>query len=196
MKSSKNLKILFATGLILLAAVSRLFPVLPNFQPVMAIALFAGAVFAGYRILGFAIPIGAMLLSDVLLHFFSESLFGFYVGFHSSMLSVYISFALIVLLGMRYASNFKPLSILGTSLFSAILFFVITNFSSWLVGLDINSMPYPKDFGGIARCYAEAVPFFRYTVGSVLLYSLVLFGAYAAVEKLYFNPVLIKIDSK
>lgn len=194
MNNSNNLKILFAVGLILVAAVSRLFPILPNFQPVMAIALFAGAVFASNRLLGFIIPLTAMLMSDILLHFFSESLLGYYAGFHASMWSVYLSFGLIVLLGMRFASNFKPLAILGTGLASAILFFIVTNFSSWLFGLDIANMPYSKDITGLLRSYTEAIPFFRYTVGSVLLYSVVLFGSYSLAERVYFKPVEVRID--
>ncbi|MBX3042697.1 MAG: hypothetical protein KIT33_01235 [Candidatus Kapabacteria bacterium] len=190
--SNNNLKIIFAAGLIFLAAASRLFPVLPNFQPIMAIALFAGAVFSSNKLLGFLIPVSAMLFSDVLLHFFSESLFGYYAGFHSSMWSVYLSFGLIVLLGMKFASNIKPLAILGTSLASAILFFVVTNFSSWMFGLDIMNMPYSKDITGLVRCYTEAIPFFRYTLESVLLYSTVLFGAYKFAETIYFKPITVK----
>jgi len=192
MLKSNSLKIVLATGLILIAAVSRLFPIIPNFQPVLAIAVFAGAVFSSNRLIGFAIPLGAMLISDILLHLFSESLLGFYVGFHSSMWAVYLSFGLIVMLSMRFASNFKPLNILGMSLASAILFFVITNFSSWMFSLDIANMPYSKDLSGLIRCYVEAIPFFRYTVGSVLLYSFVMFGAYRLAEIVMFKNELIK----
>lgn len=194
MNNSNSLKILFAVGLIFIAAISRLFPVLPNFQPVMAIALFAGAVFSGNRIWGFLIPISAMLFSDILLHFFSESLLGYYAGFHPSMWSVYLSFGIIVFFGMRFASSFKPLAIFGSSLASAILFFVITNFSSWLFGLDIANMPYTKDLTGFVRCYTEAIPFFRYTVGSVLMYSLLLFGTYILAEKSLLKLSSVKIN--
>lgn len=195
MTKSISLKIVLATGLILLAAISRLFPIIPNFQPVLAIAIFAGAVFSSNRLIGFAIPIGAMLISDILLHFFSESMFGFYVGFHSSMLAVYLSFGLIVMLSMRFTSNFKPLNILGTSLASAILFFVVTNFSSWMFGLDIANMPYSKDLAGLARCYTEAIPFFRYTLGSVLLYSFVMFGVYRMAEVTIAKAIPAKVTT-
>ncbi|MFA7626661.1 MAG: DUF6580 family putative transport protein [Candidatus Kapaibacterium sp.] len=184
--TDKNLKITLAVGFILLVAMSRLFPVLPNFQPVLAIALFAGAVFAKNRLAALLIPITAILLSDVLLHFFSESLLGYYAGFHYSMIPVYLSYGLIVLIGANYASNFKFTSVLGTSLVSAVLFFILTNFSSWLFGLDINNMPYSKDFTGLSKCFTEAIPFFRYTAGSVLLYSTVLFGAYSIAGKYLF----------
>lgn len=195
MSNSQNQKIAFAIGLIFLALLPRLFPVLPNFQPIMAIALFAGAVFSKNRLLGFAIPFLAMFLSDLLLTLFSESLLGYHVGFHASSWSVYLSFGIIVLLGMKFASSFKALSILGTSLISAVIFFVITNFASWLVSLDITNMPYSKDINGLVRCYTEAIPFFRYTVASILLYSVVLFGTYSLAERFVFKPKLSKIEN-
>lgn len=193
MNNLNSSKIALAIGLILIAAVSRLFPIMPNFQPIIAIAIFAGAIFTSNRLLGFIIPFGAMLLSDILLHFFSESLFGFYAGFHSSMVSVYLSFGLVVFMSMKFASNLKPINILGTSLASAILFFVVTNFSSWLFSLDIANMPYSKDLAGFVRCYTEAIPFFRYTLGSSLLYSFVIFGAYKLSGQFVEKLVPIKV---
>jgi hypothetical protein len=192
MNKLNNQKMFLAIGLIVLAAVSRLFPILPNFQPVMAIALFAGVAFSGNRILSLAVPIGALLISDILLHFFSQNLFGFYVGFHESMFAVYLSFGLIVLLSSKFNKNATTLSVLGTSLFSAILFFVVTNLSSWMFSLDINNVPYAKDWSGLVWCFTSALPFFKYTVASVLLYSGLMFGLFYSVEKLILEPIKVK----
>ncbi|MCC7248139.1 MAG: hypothetical protein IT473_05905, partial [Lysobacter sp.] len=57
---------LLLVGMILLAALSRLLPHPPNFSPVEAIALFGGAYFA-HRAWAVAVPLIAMLVSDIAL---------------------------------------------------------------------------------------------------------------------------------
>ena len=81
---------------ILVAAALRLVPHWPNFTPIGAMALFGGAYF-GRRALAFAAPLGALLLSDLIL------------GFHAGMPFVYGSVALIVLLGWAIANRITPL---------------------------------------------------------------------------------------
>ncbi|MCO5251460.1 MAG: hypothetical protein M9949_08575 [Candidatus Kapabacteria bacterium] len=180
-------KMLFAIGLILVMALSRLFPVFPNFQPVTALALFAGAIFASNRKFAILIPISVMFLSDVLLHFFSESLLGYYAGFHYSTLIVYFAIVVIAFMGMVGIKtiNFKNVTL--TSLASALIFFLLTNMGSWLFGLDITNTPYEKSLAGFLYCFAEALPFFRYTLASTLLYSGIMFGVWIAAEKYVFS---------
>jgi len=66
MKSLFNLRFATISGLILLAALSRLLPHPPNFAPITAIALFGGAYFTNKR-LAFLVPIIVMVLSDVII---------------------------------------------------------------------------------------------------------------------------------
>jgi hypothetical protein len=56
---------------------------------------------------------------------------------------------------------------------SASLFFVITNFGVWFAG-----RLYTRDFQGLVDCYTAALPFFRNTLLSDIVYSLLLFAAY------------------
>jgi hypothetical protein len=60
---------------------------------------------------------------------------------------------------------------------SAILFFVITNFGVWAMGHLYPQMP-----AGLVDCYVAAIPFFRNTLLSNLLYSALLFGGLAVAE--------------
>jgi hypothetical protein len=73
-------------SMIFVAAASRLVPHPPNLSAVTAIALFGGAYLSDWRI-AFAVPLGALLLSDALL------------GFYGHMEIVYGSFAIIVAIG-------------------------------------------------------------------------------------------------
>lgn len=134
---------------------------MPNFQPIGAIALLAGAMFAtqGKR---FSIPLGAMLLSDLALAAISPE-FKSYLG-NISMIAVYGAFALTVLIGKTVLSKNKSgLSILKASILSGIAFFLITNFAAWLD--PIHGM-YSKDFVGLIQCYAAGLAFYKNDVMS------------------------------
>lgn len=149
-------------ALIAAATLLRLAPHAPNFQPFGALALFGGALLPG--LWAFAVPLGALALSD--------AVFGFYgIG----MIWVYGSYALIVVLGRIALRRRSVPGIAGAALASSVLFYVITNFGEWLGPL------YPHTGAGLIASYAAAVPFFRNTVLSDLAYSIALFGIYDAV---------------
>ena len=160
-----NARILTVLAAIVAAAAFRLVPHLPNFTPIGAMALFGGAYF-GKRWLAFVAPIAAMLLSDAI------------IGFHSGMLFVYASVALIVLLGQLALSRRTVLRVGAAALASSVLFFVITNFGTWLL-----SGMYPMTLSGLAACYVAAIPFFQNTVAGDLFYSALLFGGFALLER-------------
>lgn len=190
MKNLNNEKIL-AISLIFIAIIFRMFPIIPNFQPIMGIALFAGFVFSKDTKLAFLIPISAMLISDVFLELFSTSLFGYHIGFHSTMVFVYAAFILIALQGIIFVKNNSIFSVLLNSLAGSILFFIVTNFGSWMFGLSIENIPYEKSLGGLIYCYTSAIPFYKNTLISSVIFSFVIFGAYQLGEKLITDKVKI-----
>jgi hypothetical protein len=160
---NKNLlssKFIFAAGLILAAAFTRLIPHYPNFTAVGAIALFGGTYLPNKK-LAFTIPLVAMLLTDLI------------IGFHQTMWAVYLSFGLIVLIGIQISKNKKVTNILFATISSSILFFLITNFAQWL-----SDPFYAKTGVGLALCFTMAIPFFGYTALGDMFYVAVLFGVY------------------
>ena len=50
----------------------------------------------------------------------------------------------------------------------------------WVVG-DF----YPKTLAGLSACYAAAIPFFRNTLAGDLVFSVVMFGGFATVERAF-----------
>jgi hypothetical protein len=172
-KNLLNGKLFFAAGLILAAAFTRLIPHYPNFTAVGAIALFGGTYLPNKK-LAFAVPFVAMILTDLIL------------GFHQTMWAVYLSFGLIVMIGMQISKNKKVTNIILGALSSSILFFIITNFAQW-----IYDPFYAKTGAGLAYCYTMAIPFFSNTVLGDLFFVTVLFGTYElAKSKL---PILQRI---
>ncbi|HTQ47690.1 MAG TPA: DUF6580 family putative transport protein, partial [Polyangiaceae bacterium] len=71
--------------LILLAAATRLLPHAPNFSPVAAIAVFAGATLG--RRASWLVAFGALLLSDLVIGFYHPvSMFWNYSGYAACLL--------------------------------------------------------------------------------------------------------------
>jgi len=61
-----------------------------------------------------------------------------------------------VVLGMYMLRNPKLLNVVGASLSSTVIFFLITNFGAWL-----GSPLYPQNFAGLMESYAAGLAFFN-----------------------------------
>ena len=154
--------------LILLAAASRLLPHPPNFAPIAAIGLFAGATLG--RRTAWIVPFAALLLSDLVLGFYHPV----------AMFFNYLAFASCLLLGMGLLANRRSVARLaGATLASSLTFFAISNFGMWASGY------YPRTLAGFVACYTAALPFFRSTLVSDVVFTAALFGAYALLKALF-----------
>ena len=100
---------------VLIAALTRLIPHPPNFAPITAMSLFAGAYFTKKH-LAYLVPILAMVISDL------------FLGFHTISIFVYLSFALITWFGQQKNKVTPKLVLLGS-----ISFFIISNLGVWLL---------------------------------------------------------------
>jgi hypothetical protein len=157
--------------LIVVAVASRLLPHPPNFAPIAAVVLFAGAM-SGRRV-GWLVPFVALLASDSVLGFYRP------VG----MLWNYLAFAACLLLGSGWLRSSRSLGrIAGAVLSSSVAFFVLSNFGMWASGY------YPRTWAGLVECYVAAVPFFRNTLASDVLYTAALFGGHALLARLFRQP--------
>ena len=163
-------------GMILVAAASRLIPHPPNFIPLAALALFGGASFASKRA-AFFVPLAGLFLSDLVL------------GLYTITPVVYCSFALITCLGFWLRRRQNIWRIAGATVAGAALFFVLTNFGVWLIG-----GLYRRAWAGLVDCFVAAIPFFRNTLISDLLYSALLFGGLALAEKRW--PILAESGNR
>lgn len=165
------------SGIIFMAAFSRIIPHPPNLAPIAALSLFSGAKLDGKR--SYFIPLAAMLLSDL------------FLGFHSTMPFVYGSFFVIVLLGklIKRNENFKMLTTF--SITSSVLFFLVTNFGVWLTsGMYVNNL------NGLLNAYLMGLPFFKATIIGDFFYTISIFYGYKYLilftEKLLFDFSLLK----
>jgi hypothetical protein len=152
-------------ALVLAAAASRLVPHPWNLTSITAVALFGGATFTDRR-LAIGVPLAALVLSDLIL------------GFYHGMAVVYLSFVLVAGIGVWLSARRRPALIVAATLASSILFFITTNFGVWAFG-----PLYPHTLAGLETCYVAAIPFFRNSLEGDALYSLILFGGFALLER-------------
>ena len=140
--------------IVLFLLVGRLIPHPPNFTPILAVAILAPYIFNN-RFLSFSMTIIAMFLSDLI------------IGLHSGILWIYLAI-LICSFVSEFLMKFGKFSLrLGLmTIISSLLFFLITNFSVWLI-YDY----YPKTFEGLLLCYTMGLPFFKNTMLSTLIYT-------------------------
>jgi hypothetical protein len=150
-----------AMGLVGLDVVARLAPHAPNFTPVAASALFAGAVLRS-RSLALAVPLAAMLASDFILGGSDWRVMGV----------VYAALALPALLG-RWGRARGAIVLVPLALSSSLFFFATTNFAVWAF-----SGMYTHDLVGLVQCYVAALPFLQNTVIGDMFWTMLLFGGW------------------
>jgi hypothetical protein len=153
-------RFLMLTGMVFIAATIRFLPHPPNFAPIAAMALFGGAYF-NKKVFAFVVPLAALFLTDLLL------------GFHNTMWAVYLSFAIIVGLGIIMLRKKSVIRVMLASISASVLFFILTNFAFWA-----TDTLYPTTLSGLAACYTAAIPFFHNTLVGDLFFTGVLFGLF------------------
>ncbi|MFO7526540.1 MAG: DUF6580 family putative transport protein [Ignavibacteriaceae bacterium] len=168
-------RFLLLTGMILIAAIVRLLPHPPNFAPIAAMALFGGAYF-NRKVFAFAIPLAALFLTDL------------FLGFHNTMWAVYLSFVVIVGLGMVILKKKSVVKIILASVSASVLFFILTNFAFWA-----TDTLYPTTLTGLAACYTAAIPFFHNTVIGDLFFTGAMFGLFELAKVKF--PQLVRVKS-
>lgn len=181
MKSNYT-NILLAGGLILMAVVARIVNyemAIYNMAPVAALGLFSGSVVNNKK-MAYLLPLLAMFISDAYIEFFTP-MKGFY---DISQFFVYGAMAIITFMGTTM-KNHKALRIAGYSIAGSAIFFILSNFGTFLTGY------WGLDFNGFVTTYLMALPFytkegsaffFNTFIGD-LVFSGLLFGAYALLKR-------------
>ena len=165
-----NISYVVIISLILFASFTRIIPHMPNFTPIGAMALFGGAYLKNkYHAL--IIPIASLWISDLIINNFIFSFYSDFAWFYPGFLWQYASFILIIIVGYFFLKKLNFKNVFISTIFSSVLFFIITNFGVWLSGTM-----YSLDLQGLITCYFMALPFFKGTVLGFICYSTFLFG--------------------
>jgi len=141
-----------------------------NFTPVIAFGILAGYylknVFYGYSLI-----ILSMILGDLI------------IGFHNLILFTYLGLLFSVIIG-KYIQQLKIKQIFLSSIASAFIFFIVSNFGVWLMGGF-----YELTLQDLVKCYVAAIPFFRSTLISTIIFAFVF---KTALDQLKLSPTQFK----
>lgn len=167
----------FAAALVAFLTAARLLPHVANVAPVAAGGLFAGA-YLGSRRWALAVPVLAMVLSDVLLYLLQGLLPWNPTGLGWMSKGVdYAALVVPVLLGYGLRSSRPAWKVAGFSLVGSVAFFLLSNLGVFLFG-----GLYPLTPAGLLGCYTMAIPFYQNTLLGDLLFSGLLFGGAWALQ--------------
>tara|TARA_B100001029_G_scaffold112000_1_gene92450 strand:+ start:232 stop:810 length:579 start_codon:yes stop_codon:yes gene_type:complete len=175
--TNNKLQLLFSVLVVLLISGSRLIPHTANFVPIFAMILFSAVHFKN-KFQAIAISVGALWLSDIYINNW-----GTYSEYYSEFILFsspfnYLSYIIIALLSVQIFKNTITIpKVLGSSIGVGVIFFIVSNFGVWLGGTM-----YPMTFEGLVTCYVAAIPFFRATLTSNILFSFILFGGYYVLQ--------------
>src|SRR3989344_1591264 len=161
-------KIIISVVLIGLVVAGRLMPHVWNVTPIVAVSLLAGFILP--RKWAVVVPVLAMFVADLSLGFYHLPV----------MLTVYGSLAIMTLFG-SWIKEIKPHRVLAASLASSTFFFITTNFAVWASGAW-----YPKTASGLLLAYEMGIPFFRNMALGDLIFTGVMFGAWALLGRLVY----------
>jgi len=164
---SKN-KVYLASIFIAFGAIFRLIPHPVNVSPVAAMALIGG-MYIGKKHLAYLIPLAALFFSDLILNnTINRGFFQNHTGLvilADYMIYTYGAYILTVLSGFLIRKTPLAGKILFGIIITSLLFFVVTNIGVWASGIL-----YPKTAAGLSASFAAALPFFRNTILSNVVF--------------------------
>jgi len=158
----------------------------PNFSPLGAFALFGGA-YISHKWGRYVLPLLMIWVSDIIITnvIYSEYVDGFTLFYKGSLVN-YFAFASIVFVGAMIKKKNQLTVIIGATA-SSVLFFIISNFGVWAF-----SEMYPNTINGLVSCFTFALPFFKNSLVSTLLFSALLFGAVEVVNRYFFLKKVVR----
>jgi hypothetical protein len=148
---------------VLFAVIIRFVPHPWHFTPVAASLLFFGARGSRRQIW---VPLLLLAVSDVLLNRF---VYAYPFGWEQTVTIAW--YAAILWLGTSLRKTSKPVPIIGAALAASVSFFLLSNFMVWSAGTM-----YPMNWAGLLTCYDAAIPFFRHTLESDLIFTAAMFA--------------------
>ena len=147
-------------GIFVALAASRFIPHPPNFTSLLALSFYVPAL------------LGIRYIPALIIGFAITDLF---LGFHSTTLFTWCAVIFIGLLSKHFIKNIT--SRISGALVGACIFFIVTNFGVWSIGV------YGYTMNGLLTCYTLAIPFFAYSLISTFIFSSIIETVYKLKDK-------------
>ncbi len=174
MTTRNTVLFLMVLGAIAMRFVSYSYPVLSNFTPVGAVALFAGTYFTD-KWKAYLLPLAVLFLSNIGLNYLYM---GKFVAGSWFDLVVFACFAFTVFIG-SLIKKMNAFKVLAGSVVSALVFWLVTDLP-WFYG---NA--YSHDMNGYLASLNAALPFLRNMIQGDLVYGVLLYGGFELAKNRY-----------
>ena len=146
-------------SLVFILSLSRLIPHPPNFTPIITVAIMSSYFFKNVY-LSAVVLIISMVIGDI------------FIGFYVNMIFVYISLLCITVFFFKASKRMNSKNLIIFAFSGSLVFFFISNLGVWILG-DL----YEKNLNGLVQCYIMAIPFFKNTLMSTIIFSYIAFFA-------------------
>lgn len=167
MLSSTNRQYVVFFFLLVLCAFARWVSSTPGFVPVLGASLYLGW-YSRSRVAALCFPLIVLASSDVILGFYSAPL----------MIAVYLSAVIPPLLGLALRKKLAVSRIVAFATTASLAQFLIVNLAWW------RFFPgYPATPGGLAQCYAAALPFFANRIAADLIWTTIIFAGASVLSR-------------
>jgi hypothetical protein len=164
-----------------LALAVRFLPHAWHFTPLGAALLFFGSRQPKKQIW---IAVAVAAIADVLL-----TLYVYHLPLGWELVASTSYYVIALAIGTFLRENADLVKVTGASLAGSIVFFLISNFATW-VAYDM----YPHTISGLATCYLMAIPFFRNTLIGDVAFALAMFGTPMLIEALQRKRALVPVE--
>ncbi len=158
---------MLAIILVVFAVLWRVVPVIMGVNPLNFTPLAASLLFFGARAprKWLALPVALFIASDVYLNLHA----GYRVT--PDLIITWGWYVAILFFAGLLREHPRTAHVAGASLVASVSFFLVSNFAVWAVW-----NMYPKTAAGLGACYVAAIPFFRNTLVSDMVFTLAMFS--------------------
>ena len=168
--------------LILVAALYRVIPGRPyGFAPQWAMAIFAGVIIKDKKF-ALIIPVLSMFFSDMFYQILYASGLSDMQGFYEGQWQNYLLFGMLTLIGFLI-KKINVLNVLLASIAAPTIYFILSNLVLWGGWSGTRGLGRPKTWDGLLLCYNDALPFYRTSLISTLVFSAILFGSFYIISR-------------
>ncbi len=164
--------------LVIIAVSFRFFPHPSNFTPLLAIFVFSSGYFRN-KLWAVLFPLSVMFISDLIVNnIMYSAYFDGFVFMYSGAIWTYAAMIVLSLVSIPLLRKFNLTRTLISGITASVIFYLISNFGVWFSGTM-----YPKTAQGLITCYTMALPFFKNTLISTVLFVAAMYGATYYAEK-------------
>jgi hypothetical protein len=144
-------------------------------------AIFAGAIIKDKKF-ALIIPVLSMFFSDMFYQILYASGLSNMQGFYEGQWQNYLLFGSLTFIGFLIR-KINLVNVLIASIAAPTIYFILSNLILWAGWSGTRGLGRPKTWDGLMLCYNDALPFYRTSLISTMVFSAILFGSFYIISR-------------